>query len=165
MNRCHSFHCTSHCSDLDVMLLFTGGFEIPKKHLRWCTGPGLQAAPPQPHRSSLTTECHWPPVGALQLPPSPTPHLPHQEILSPPDLPAYLPLRGVLICPSPQTLGQHVSGSLPWALNCHYSGTFYDGYKCIPTFILYSVMSLYMSSMFPRGVLCFYCLFFFPETF
>lgn len=70
-----------------------------------------------------------------------------------------------VICPSQVTLGQHVLVSLPWALNCRYSGTFYDGYKCIPTFfILYSVMSLSMSSMLPIGVLCFYC-HFFSETF
>lgn len=62
------------------------------------------------------------------------------------------PQRSVFICPSQQTLHQHVSVSLPQASNCHYSGTFYAGYKRIPTFfILYSVMSLSMFSMFPGG--------------
>ena len=31
---------------------FTGGFEVSQRGLRRCTGPDLQAAPPQPHRSS-----------------------------------------------------------------------------------------------------------------
>lgn len=66
-----------------LFLLFAGRFEVPHIHLRWCPGPNLQIAPSQSNWSSLTTECHWPPMGALQLPPSPAPYLPNREILSP----------------------------------------------------------------------------------
>ncbi len=110
---------------INAVFLFAGGFKVPQSRLRWSSGPDLQAAPPQPHRSPLTTERHWPPVGALQLPPSPAPHLPSQEILIPPTcflLPSHW--WEFLICPSQQTLGRHASVSLPRASNCHYTGTF-----------------------------------------
>lgn len=95
------------------------------------------------------------------LPPVP----PAKKCWAPPDLPANLPLRSVFICPSQKTLGQHVSVSLPWASNCCYSGTFYDGRKWMRTFfLLYSVTSLYMFSMLSRGVLCFFYCHSFPET-
>lgn len=79
-----------------LFLLFAGGFKVPHIHLRWCQGPDLQIAPPQSNWSSLATECHWPPMGALQLPSSPAPNLPNREILSPPGWHAHLTLKSVL---------------------------------------------------------------------
>lgn len=92
-------------------------------------------------------------MGARQLPPSPTAHLPRQEILSPHVLPAYRQLRGVL-----SVLHQRLWASMFW-FHCHGLQTaiilahFMTGINVCPLFfILYSVMSLSMSSMFPRGV-------------
>lgn len=128
---------------INVTLPFAGGFEVPQDRFRRCPGPHLQAASPQPYRSPLTTECHRPPMGAQQLSPAPTPNLSRQEIVSPPAQPAYLLPRGGGLCPPQETLGQHVLVSLPWALNCHYSGTFYE-YTCIPTLLCCTVWCHYI---------------------
>lgn len=46
--------------------------------------------------------------------------------------------------------------SLPWALNCHYSGIFYGVNAYPPVFILYSHMSLSLFSVLSRLVYVFY---------
>lgn len=125
---------------------FAGGSEVPQNCIRGCTGPHLQAASPQPHRSSPTTECHRPPMGACQFSPTLATQLPCEEILS---LPPFVFLKGCFLFYTqdswPECLGFTAVGfKLP--LFWHILWWAY------PTFILYSVMSLSLSSVLSRGV-------------
>ncbi len=143
MNRCHSLQCTSHCSDL-TSRCFVAVLQVDLKFPKNISDGA---------RDLVSKLLRHNPIDRLSL----QSVIDHPWVRSnsrrvlPPICPAKKSwahlaclltshLRGVLICPPQQTLGQHVSGSLPWASNCHYSGTFYDGYKCIPTFFFFYIV-------------------------
>lgn len=79
--------------------------------------------------------------------PTPAESCPPSALASPELLPAAFPRRAVFICP-PQETWPACLGSLPWASNCHYSGTFYDGYDCVPTFFIIVQCDVIVSGMF-----------------
>lgn len=155
MSRCHSFYCISHSSDLMNKCYFAVCrwiWSSPKSsqmgHGTWSPSYSATIQMIVSHyRVSLTTR-GYAQTPAESCPQSAQPRNPE------PTWPAYLTLRGVL-----SVLHNKLWASMFW-FHCHGLQTaiilaHFMMEMHTHFFILYSEMSLSMSSMLSRGILCF----------